>query len=119
MNSHPVNLAVRFLLELVALGIFATWGWQQGQGWQRWTLAVGLPLVAAAVWGIFRAPNDPGPATVAIPGLVRLLIEAVFFGLAVWALYDLKAEKWSWAMLAILLIHYAVSYDRVIWLVKQ
>ncbi len=119
MNAHPVNLAVRFLLELAALGIFAAWGWQQSQGWQRWMLAIGLPFAAATIWGIFRVPNDPGPATVAVPGLVRLLTEAVFFGLAVWALHDLKAEKWSWAMLAILLIHYAVSYDRIIWMLKQ
>jgi hypothetical protein len=119
MNSHPVNLAVRFLLELTALGIFAAWGWQQGQGWQRWALAIGLPLAAAAIWGIFRVPNDPGPATVAVHGLVRLSIEAVFFGMAVWALNDLKAEKWSWAMLVILLVHYTVSYDRIGWLLKQ
>jgi hypothetical protein len=47
------NLALRFLLELCALGALGYWGFKTGNG----TLAkrgfgVGAPLVAAVVWGI-------------------------------------------------------------------
>lgn len=119
MNSHPVNLAVRFLLELAALSAYAAWGWHRGEGWMRWVLAIIIPLIAATIWGIFRVPNDPGPATVAVPGLVRLLIEAVFFILAVLALFQMQHEKLGWTMAALLVLHYIVSYDRVLWIIGR
>jgi hypothetical protein len=53
MSNHPVNLALRFFLEL------------------------------AAAWGTFRVPDDPGKPPVQVPGWVRLLLEVVFFGTAV------------------------------------
>jgi hypothetical protein len=46
MGSHPVNLAVRFLLELAALFSIGSWGWQQGSGVPRYLLAVVLPILA-------------------------------------------------------------------------
>jgi hypothetical protein len=39
MGSHPVNLAFRFLLELAALAVSATWGWQQAEGRIRWLIS--------------------------------------------------------------------------------
>ena len=86
MDQHPLNLLLRFLLELAALAAFALWGWLQSDGWTRYLLAAGLPVLASAVWGVFRVPDDPGRAPVAVPGPVRLLIEAVFFGAATLAL---------------------------------
>jgi hypothetical protein len=32
MGSHPLNLAVRFALELSALAALGVWGWRQGDG---------------------------------------------------------------------------------------
>ena len=54
MNGHPLNLAVRFLLEIAILVTLGAWGWQYGDGWQRWPAAIILPLGAAAIWGILR-----------------------------------------------------------------
>jgi hypothetical protein len=66
------------------------------------------------VWGAFRVPNDPGRAPVAVPGVVRVPLEALFFGGATWALYTAGRETWGWILGVIVLLHYAVSYDRVL-----
>jgi hypothetical protein len=112
MNTNPVNLAVRFLLEIVMLIAFACWGWHSTTGWFRYIAAAGLPVIAATLWGVFRIPNDPKPAPVAIPGIVRLLLEWVLFGLAAWALHDLGYTKSAIVMVVVVVLHYIVSYDR-------
>ena len=122
MGSHPINLAIRFLLELSALLAMGVWGWRQSEGWFRFVLALGIPILVAAVWGTFAVPNDPsrsGSAPVAVPGILRLVIEAAIFIFAVWALYDIGFTKLSWLFGIIVAIHYLVSYDRVLWLIKQ
>jgi hypothetical protein len=122
MASHPLNLTVRFLLELAALAALGYWGWHQSDGPLRYVLALSLPLLAATAWGIFNVPNDPsrsGQAPVPVPGLVRLGLELALFGLAAWALFDLGLTTLGWAMGIIVLVHYGTSYDRLQWLIKQ
>jgi hypothetical protein len=122
MGSHPINLAVRFLLELFALLVMSAWGWRQTDGWLKFALALGIPLVLAIVWGIFAVPNDPsrsGAAPVAVPGILRLLIELAIFGLAVWALYDMGYASFSWVLAIMVALHYFASYDRIRWLLAQ
>ena len=122
MGSHPINLTVRFLLEVSALLAMGVWSWNQSEGWFRFVLALGIPLIAAIVWGTFAVPNDPsrsGAAPVAVPGILRLTIEAIIFIFAVWALYDLGFTRLSWLLGIIVVIHYLVSYDRILWLIKQ
>jgi len=121
MAYHPVNLAVRFLLELAGLVAMAYWGARQADGVLRYVLAVGIPLVAAALWGTFAVPGDPsrsGKAPVPVPGIVRLALELAFFVFAVWALYDAGLVTSSIGTGVIVLIHYAVSYERIVWLLK-
>ena len=88
MANHPLNLGIRFLLELCTLAIGSMWGWQRGDGWTKPALAIGIPLLIALLWGTFRVPGDPGKAPVAIPGALRLVLECAVFGFAVWALFD-------------------------------
>jgi len=118
MSSHPINLALRFLLELAALAAVAVWGWRTGDGWLRYALAIGLPLVLAVVWAVFRVPNDPGPAPVATPGVARLIIELAFFGFAAWALYDIGALAPCLLLSLTVIAHYVTSYDRVLRLIR-
>jgi hypothetical protein len=121
MGSHPANLAVRFILELAALAGMAMWGWHQGQGASRYVAAVGVPVVAAALWATFAVPDDPsrsGSAPVPIPGILRLCIEGAFFVFAVWALYETGKGMLSGILAVMVLAHYAVSYDRVAWLLR-
>ncbi|ULQ55189.1 YrdB family protein [Flavihumibacter rivuli] len=119
MNNHPINLTLRFLLELFALYSMGRWAWVTQEGISKYLLAIGLPLVAAAAWGIFRVPNDPGNAMVAIPGWSRLLLETVFFGLAILLLWRSGAITPAKYFLFITLLHYIVSYDRIAWIIRQ
>jgi hypothetical protein len=116
LGSNPINLAFRFFLELAALIAMGYWGWRTGQGW---LLMLGVPLVAAALWGIFRVDNDPGKAPVRVPGLLRLGLELAYFGFATWALYDTGAIVWSSLLGLAVIVHYLVSYDRILWLLRQ
>jgi hypothetical protein len=119
MSQNPINLALRFFLELAALGTMGYWGWHVGRksGLQILFILL-IPLAAAAIWGIFRVPGDPGNAPVAIPGPMRLVLEGVFFGFAVWALADAGRPVLSWVLGITLVLHYLVSYDRIIWLIQ-
>ena len=112
MNTHPVNLTVRFLLELLMLVILGCEGWHLGEGWLSYVLAAAFPLIAAVLWGVFRIPNDPKPAPVAIPGVARLLLEFFLFGAAVWSLLSLGHLRASIVLAIVVVIHYAVSWDR-------
>ncbi|HMU47847.1 MAG TPA: hypothetical protein PKC72_15860 [Chitinophagaceae bacterium] len=38
MSDHPMNLAVRFLPELVILSAFGYWPWHTKKGWLRNTI---------------------------------------------------------------------------------
>ncbi len=113
MANNPINLGIRFLLELVAWGALGYWGWVRHAGAWRFLLAIGLPLAAMVLWGVFRVPNDGGPPVVAVPGVARLALEAVVFGAAVVLLVDAGQRPLGIALAIILVAHYAVSYDRV------
>jgi hypothetical protein len=122
MGSHPINLVIRFLLELSALLAMGGWGWRQGEGGWRFVLAMAIPLMAAVLWGVFAVPHDPsrsGAAPIAVPGLLRLVLELTVFGFAIWALSDMDAARLSWALGLAVIIHYLASYDRLLWLIKQ
>jgi hypothetical protein len=117
--SNPLNLALRFLLELAALVALGAWGWRFGG-------VVGaalVPLVAAAAWATFNVKGDPsrsGKAPVAVPGVVRLLVEAAFFAAAVYGTYaGVARPRLAVAFAAVVVAHYAISYDRIAWLVRR
>lgn len=122
MGSHPINLIFRFLIELFALISIGIWGWQLSEGWISFIFALGIPIAVTALWGTFTVPNDPsrsGKAPIAIPGILRLVIELLIFSFAIWALYDLGYIKLSWIVGLGVLIHYIISYDRILWLYKH
>ena len=122
MSSNPINLGLRFLLEIFSLIVIGTWGWKQTDNWERYILAIGLPLITAAIWGTFAVANDPsrsGNAPVPVSGIVRLGIEFLFFGFATWALYNMKSYQLSLVLSAFVLVHYVISYDRIFWLLKK
>lgn len=68
---YSANLALRFLLEIAALVALAYAGARV-----HVALAIALPLVAAALWGRFAAPNSEH--RLAPPG--RRVVEALVFG---------------------------------------
>lgn len=122
VSQNPINLGVRFILEIAALVAIGYWGWSLATGVVKYLLAVGLPIAAAAAWGVFRVPGDAsasGEAPVPVPGLARLVLEAAFFTLAVWGLYSNGRITLAAILGVVVVIHYLVSYDRIAWLLRS
>jgi len=122
MGSHPINLIFRFILELCALTAIGIWGWKQSDGFFRFVLSIGAPIILAAIWGVFAVPDDPsrsGEAPVIVSGIIRLAIELAIFSFAIWSLHDFGSVRLSRILGMSILLHYVLSYDRIIWLLTQ
>lgn len=115
MAEHPLNLALRFMLEIAALFALGMWGWATQPGLFRLVFTAGAPLLAAFLWGTFRVQelHSPNKPPVLVPGWVRLLLEAAFFTAAVAGLWDANYHAPAYALGALVIFHYAVSYDRI------
>jgi hypothetical protein len=118
VNIGP-NEVLRFVLELAALAAMAFWGWTSFDGPVQWLAAIGVPLAAAAIWGVFRVPGDPGPAPVAVPGAIRLALEIAFFTVAALLLFAAGAELAAAIFAALVAFHYTVGRQRIAWLLGQ
>ncbi|UCF96612.1 MAG: YrdB family protein [Spirochaetaceae bacterium] len=122
MGTHPVNLVLRFMLELAALFSLGYWGWSEHTGPLRFILVVAVPLAAAGIWGIFSTPGDRSRSSKSIvptPGILRLVLELLLFGAAIWALYTADRRIVALIYAGIIVLHYGLSYDRIVWLVKN
>ena len=122
MSQNPINLAIRFLLEIAALIAIGYWGWMQHTGILRYILVIVLPVLATSLWGTFRTPEDASAnrkAPVPIAGPLRLLLELAFFGFATWGLLNAGARLSALIFGGATLVHYLVSYDRIAWLMRQ
>ncbi len=120
MANNPLNLLFRLLLELCALIAMGHWAANRFSGIGRIFFIILVPALAAAVWGIFRIPSESprGRAPISVSGVVRLLIEAAYFGFAVWGLFDIGATQVGVIFGIAIIIHYALSYDRLITLLS-
>ena len=121
-GSHPLNLMVRFLLEIIALFSFGYWGWHNGEGWTRYLYLGLFTLIGAIIWGTFAVPDDPsrsGKAPVPVPGWLRLIVELGIFGLACWGLFVTGVKINSLVFLLLVVIHYSFSLDRIKWLFRS
>lgn len=117
-----INLIIRFLLELIMLSVIGYWGWRNGDGALKIILAIGLPLIAAAIWFTFAVPNDPsrsGNAPVPVPGIVRLVIELGLFTLASVIIYTSINHTIGIIYGVIVLINYGIAYERLLWIIKK
>ncbi len=119
---HATNLALRLLLELMALSGIAILAWNLTDGLWRYVAAVAAVILIGAIWGAFAVPDDPsrsGNATVPVPGALRLFLEfAILFGGA-WALH---AAGFAWAgppISLMIIVHYLLWTDRIVWLLQQ
>jgi len=122
MSKHPLNSAVRFLLELASIAVFGIWGYHQTDTGLRILLAILLPLGFALLWGVFAVKDDPsrsGKTVVRTPGIIRLLLELSLFGAAAWMMLDLDYTLIALILGLTVVIHYFVSFDRIAWLLKQ
>ena len=114
------NLALHFVLEICALAALVDWGFETSVTLAgKLLLGVVLPTAAAAAWGTFRVPGDPGSAPVAIPGVLRLLLELAFFGGAAAGLAGAGHTTLTWVFGIVTLINYALMYERIRWLLSK
>lgn len=122
MGSHPLNLTLRFLLEMTALCGVGAWGWVRFDGVTGALAAFLAPLAFAVLWGVFAVPDDPsrgGTPVVAVPGWLRLALELALFTAAVVALWDGGWPMASFTLSALVLLHYGTSWDRIFWLLSR
>lgn len=79
-----INQIIYFLMELSMLGSLAYWGFQSSQhSYLKYVSAIGLPLLAAVLWGVFAAPRSD--YRLAPP--YRSLFALTLFGLSFFLLY--------------------------------
>jgi hypothetical protein len=117
MANQLWNLTLRFLLELAGWAAMGYWGWTRHEGIWRFVWAAGLIVVSATLWGVFRVAGEQhGKVPVAVPGPLRLLIEAAFFVTATYLLFDAGQPTAGMIFGGVVAAHYAVSYDRLWWL---
>ena len=122
MGNHPVNLALRFVLELIAFFFPGFWIWKTLTEWYKYPLMILVPILVAAVWGVFAVPNDPsrsGRTVIAVPGIPRLIIEFLVFAMGIFSILLSGYRSIAWIFAIITLLHYIISYDRIMWLLKQ
>jgi hypothetical protein len=92
-------LTAAFLSELAALAALAWWGWTVPDSTGlRIVLAVGAPLVAAVLWGVFAAPRAP----VRVRALA-VLVKVLVFGAGALALLAI-GHPWVGVVLALVAV---------------
>jgi len=98
----PLNLALRFTLELCALAALAFWGAHVDASRPATiALAILAPLIAAFAWGLFVSPK----ARIQAPGMIRLSIELAVFLAAVVGLVAAGEIGWAIAFFATVVVH--------------
>jgi len=120
MSQHPINLGVRFLLELAALAAYGMLGWHLGSSLLlKMALALVFVVLAALLWGLpavagDRGRSDKGPLMV--PGWVRLIVETGVWAGAVWSFYAVGAGTVGFWFGVVAVVQCLTAYDRILWL---
>lgn len=77
------NDTIRFVVEIAALVAISYWGFHDHSSWaEKLILGIGVPVLVAAAWAIWMAPQSGRRA----PEGMRAVLEIVIFGLATTAL---------------------------------
>jgi hypothetical protein len=93
------NLALAFLLELAGLAAFGYWGFVVPDGLVLKLVAgLGLPILAAVVWGLFAARK----ASIRLPAPEKRAVQIGWFGVAAVAL---AFAGHVWLAVALFLLH--------------
>jgi hypothetical protein len=78
-------------------------------------------VLAATLWGTFRVRelHSHREPPILVSGWVRLLLEAGFFAAAVAGLWDTGHAAPAGMLGAAVVLHYALSYDRIARLMRS
>lgn len=121
-EMHPLNAILRFFLEIAALISYGYWGWHHFTGVPQWIITIGLPLLIATFWGVFRVPGDAsasGEAVVPVSGLTRLVLELAMFAFAGICLFASNKIDIALVFSGLVLFHYLNSITRVEWMLRN
>lgn len=113
------NLALRFGLELAALTGLAIAAWRLTSAPLRPIAVVGVPLIAAAAWGVFNVVGDPsrsGSAPIEVPGWTRLLVELAVLGAGTVAFAMAGWRPVAVGYAALVVLHNVAAWPRIHWL---
>ncbi|MFF7363011.1 DUF2568 domain-containing protein [Streptomyces sp. NPDC008125] len=107
---RAVNELLAFFVEVVAIAEFARWGWNASENTVlRVAFAVGLPVVAAVVWGMFASPK----ARFTLPAAGVAGVKVLVFACAVAALSDLGGAWPALSYAAVVVVNTALlAMDR-------
>lgn len=122
MHKHPLNLAIRFLLEMTALVSSGVWAYGLDDSFMGIVYAVLTVILLMILWGVFNVPNDPsrsGKVPMVVKGWLRLLIEFAIFSFGIWTMNQVCEALYSCIFGGLIVLHYLVSYERIIWLLKR
>lgn len=87
---QSINLALRFVLEIFALGAVGYWGFKIGKdGVLKWLMAFGFPVLLAVIWGVFGSPK----AVIKLSSPLHFIVEVLTFGLPALALYFIGKQQ--------------------------
>lgn len=111
--NDPFNLFLRFGLEVFGFWSYLVYPLYAFDKPWSFICAGVFPLLAALVWGSFRVENDGGKPKVKVSGKLRLLIEFVFFFLAVSFFYLREEGLIAMVFGLTILTHYMYSWQRV------
>ncbi len=101
------NLILRFALELTALVSLGYWGFVAAEnGLLKVLLGIGLPLIAAVIWGLFVSPK----AKRRLPEIGRLVIEVGLFGSAVLVLFATNLPTAATILAVLVVIHLPLTF---------
>lgn len=122
MSKNSLNLALRFILELAAIASLIIWIIKKFEGIPMLILVISIPVLFASIWGIFAVKGDPsrsGKTVIQTPGWARLILEFIMFAVSGLALYAANFFTASLIFLGIVVLHYIISYDRILWLLRK
>jgi hypothetical protein len=102
-----INLALSFLLELVAVAAFAYWGFTiSDSGTLNVVLGIGLAVASIVLWGIYAAPKSERR----LRGGALIAFKLVFFALAVIALISAGSTTLGIILAATVVVNLVLAY---------
>jgi hypothetical protein len=120
VRNHRADRLLGGVIEVAAVLAYGYWAWAVHAGYVRYAWALGVMIVAWVIWDVFRVPGDGSarPA-VAVPGWLRLIIEAGYLTGAGTALVAAGAPAPGIAFVLLVALHYSLTHRRLLWLLRQ
>ncbi|CAN5643533.1 hypothetical protein BH23CHL5_BH23CHL5_11140 [soil metagenome] len=116
-----LHAVIRFSIELAALAGLAYAGWSSSERTAvQWLAAMGLPLLGALIWAVFRTPGDQiagKTPIIPVPGPIRMAIEVAVFVFSAYGIWISGSRAAAETLLTFAALHYLMTWKRVRWLV--